>query len=53
MTKEFFDKTLPPKLENFQKLLQANNEGKGFFAGEKVNIPVQNHMRNLETRTGC
>ena len=36
LSKNFFEKTLPTKLVNFQKRLEANNGGKGFFAGEKV-----------------
>ena len=44
LKKEFFDKTLPTQLANLQKLLPANNEGKGFFVGEKVNIPAGNHV---------
>ena len=34
--KEFYGKTLPPRLEKSEALLKNRDEGKGFFLGEKV-----------------
>ena len=36
--KEFYGTTLPARLEKFEALLKNRDEGKGFFAGEKVRL---------------
>ena len=39
LTKEFQESDLPSALKNFEKLLQANEGGHGFFVGKKVHVP--------------
>ena len=34
--KEFHDSDLPSALKNFEKLLQTNEGGHGYFVGKKV-----------------
>jgi len=34
--KEFFETTLPARLEKYSALLKSRNEGKGFFFADKV-----------------
>jgi len=36
MKKEMFEKTLPTQLGYFEKLLKSNNDGKGYFFGDKL-----------------
>ena len=36
LKKEFFETTLPARLEKYWALLKSRNEGKGFFFGDKV-----------------
>jgi len=36
--KKFMGETLPTHLGNFQKLLEANNGGDGFFVGNKLSV---------------
>ena len=36
LNKEFFETTLPTRLEKYSALLKSRNEGKGFFFGDKV-----------------
>lgn len=36
--KEFFEETLANRLPKYENILKANNEGKGFFVGDKVTV---------------
>ncbi|PFX16275.1 Glutathione S-transferase 1 [Stylophora pistillata] len=36
LLKEFFEETLPSRLPKYENILKANNEGKGFFVGDKL-----------------
>ena len=36
MKKEMFGTTIPKQLGYFENLLKSNNEGKGYFFGDKV-----------------
>lgn len=38
LQKEFFETTLPARLEKFSALLKGRNEGKGYFFGDKVMV---------------
>jgi len=38
MKKKIYDEELPKQMEFFDKLLQENNGGKGYFVGDKVNV---------------
>jgi len=41
LTKEFQESDLPSALKNFEKQLQANEGGHGFFVGKKVTAMCQ------------
>ena len=36
LEKEYYETTLPARLEKFEALLKSRDEGKGFFLGDKV-----------------
>ena len=38
LEKDLLENTIPAKLACFQKRLEANSGGKGFFAGDKVKM---------------
>ena len=40
MKKKIYEEELPKQMEFFDKILQENNQGKGYFVGDKVCVVI-------------